>query len=110
MSQRLRPRYMIPVERPDLEANIRSLSSREHWSEALTAAVEGYGPEIHGFIRALLKSDEDAAEIYAETCAALWSGLRSFQWKSSFRTWAYAIANNTCRRHLRHPRHRRERP
>ena len=25
MSQRLRPRYMIPVERPDLEANIRSL-------------------------------------------------------------------------------------
>ena len=59
-----------------------------------TLALERYGAEILGVLRARLRSDPDAAEVFSLFAEDLWRGLPGFQWRSSLRAWAYRIARN----------------
>lgn len=77
-----------------LEAEIRSHADASRWAEAATSAILGYGPELLGYLGALSESRALAEELFAELCERLWRKLPSFSWRSSFRTWAYAIARH----------------
>jgi RNA polymerase sigma-70 factor (ECF subfamily) len=59
-----------------------------------TLALERYGPEIIGVLRARLGSEPNAAEVFSLFAEDLWRGLSGFQWRSTLRAWAYRIARN----------------
>lgn len=78
----------------------------------MTIAVRGYGPEVFGYLVATAGGHTDANEAFSLFCERVWRGLPRFRWESSFRSWAYVIARNELRRHLKGERRRdaRERP
>lgn len=95
---------MTPVE-----TQIRALSDGQHWKQAAAAAIEGYGPEILGYLAAVLRDESAAGEVFSQFCEDLWNGLPRFRWQSSFRTWAYTLARHASLRYLRSPEQRRPR-
>jgi RNA polymerase sigma-70 factor (ECF subfamily) len=92
-----------------LEADIGALLERGDHAGAAAVAIRGYGPQILGFLAAVLKDDSSADEAFSMFSEDLWRGLSRFQRASSFRTWAYKIAWHASRRLLRDPHRRRGR-
>lgn len=90
----------------DLEQRIQSLLEKGDHHAAATLAVQGYGPEVFGFLVAFVRDPRDASEIFSQTCEDLWVGLPRFERKSSMRTWMYSIARHAAARVRRSP-HRR---
>ena len=101
------------MEGPDppspLEATIRARADAGDVRAATTAAIEGYGPELLGYLYALARDEADAQDLFADLCERLFRKLPEFRWQSSFRTWAYAIARNLLRDSQRDARRRRAR-
>jgi RNA polymerase sigma-70 factor (ECF subfamily) len=60
--------------------------------EAATEALRVYGPEIYALLSSVHRHDGDGDDVFSLFCENLWKGLPGFQARSSFRTWAYAIA------------------
>jgi RNA polymerase sigma-70 factor (ECF subfamily) len=60
---------------------------------AATAALQGLGPPILGWLRALHGPD-DGDEVFSEFAERLWKGLPAFRGESPLRAWAYRIAWN----------------
>jgi RNA polymerase sigma-70 factor, ECF subfamily len=89
-----------------LEERIRELHGRGDLTAAATLAIEGFGPEVLGFLVATLNSDEDANEVFAMLAEDLWHGIGSFEWRSSFRTWLYQLARHAAWRYRRSPARR----
>jgi RNA polymerase sigma-70 factor (ECF subfamily) len=81
----------------DLESSIRRCCEEAKFDGAATLLLRGYGPEILGFLCAMHPTETDAGEAFSEVAEAIWRGLPRFQWESSARTWAYAIAGNVTR-------------
>ncbi len=75
----------------DLEQAIRTASDRE---AATTIAIRGYGPELLGYLNAILRDPAAADDVFSGVCEKLWRGLPEFGWESSFRTWAYTVTRN----------------
>jgi RNA polymerase sigma-70 factor (ECF subfamily) len=102
---------MDEAGRAKLEADARALCQRDDHAGAATLAVKGYGPEIFGFLVAVLHDEVEAGEVFADLAEALWRGLPTFAWESSLRTWSYAIARNLIRTRRRDAaRRQRQRP
>ena len=90
---------MGEMARAELEAVVgRHLDSGE-LAAAATAAIRGYGPEILGYLAAVLRDDDAAAEAFSRFAEDLWKGLPGFRRKSSMRTWAYRVAWNAASSH-----------
>lgn len=80
-----------------LELTIREHAGANDLESAATAAIEGYGPELLGYLHAMAPTPTEADELFSELCERVWRGLPKFRWDSSFRTWAYTIARNLLR-------------
>jgi RNA polymerase sigma-70 factor (ECF subfamily) len=80
--------------RSALEATIRSQFDAGDLDAAMTSAIEGYGPEIHGFLVGMARDRDHAADVFSAACERMWKALPRFRWDSSFRVWAYTIARN----------------
>jgi RNA polymerase sigma-70 factor (ECF subfamily) len=96
-------------DRDDVEARVRELLDREAFHEAATAAIRGYGPKILGYLRAVLREEDAAAEAYARFGEALWKGMRRFRGEASLKTWCYRLAWGEVLRLRRDPYRRRAR-
>jgi RNA polymerase sigma-70 factor (ECF subfamily) len=79
------------------EAEIRKRCENGDFRGASEAAVRGYGPEILGFLTAVMGSEPDAGEVFSQFAEGLWRDLPRFEWKSTLRTWSYAVAKNAMR-------------
>jgi RNA polymerase sigma-70 factor (ECF subfamily) len=90
----------------NLEGEIQSLRDAGRLRDAATKAVEGYGPEVLGFLVTLLRDENSANEVFSQTCEDLWKGLERFEGRSSLRTWFYVLARHAAARFRRAP-HRR---
>lgn len=77
---------------------------------AATLAIEAYGPELLGYVLAVLGDEDAAGDVFSDLCEHLWRGITRFRRTSSVRTWAYAIAWRRVQRHLRDLARRRARP
>jgi RNA polymerase sigma-70 factor (ECF subfamily) len=76
---------------------------------AVTLALELYGAELYGFLHALARDEDVAAEAFSTFAEDLWKGMPKFRWESSLRTWSYALARNALHRVRRDPHRRAER-
>jgi RNA polymerase sigma-70 factor, ECF subfamily len=93
-------------DRDALEQRLRAACEAGRWSEAATAAIEGYGPEVFSYLIAITRKESDASEVYSQFCENLWTGLPRFRWQSSLRTWAYVLARHAWSHHARDPNRR----
>jgi RNA polymerase sigma-70 factor, ECF subfamily len=98
-----------PSEREAGERAIHALCKAGAHAEATTAALQMYGVELLGFLRALARSDDLASEAFAELGEDVWKGLPRFRWESSLRSWLYQLARNALAQLRRDPRRRLER-
>jgi len=94
----------VDADREHLEAEIRRRCEQADWAGAATRALEGYGPEVLGFLYAALNDEDDARDGFSIFSEALFLGLPGFRWQCQFRTWAYALARSAMCRVLRDPR------
>jgi RNA polymerase sigma-70 factor (ECF subfamily) len=90
-----------------LDAEIAALLARGGRDEATTRAIEVLGPEVLGYLRAVLRSDDDAEDAFSQFAESVWRGLPSFRGESTLRTWCYGIAWRCVVSARRDPRHRR---
>ena len=58
--------------------------------------VEPRRPELHAHCYRMLGSVHDAEDALQDALLRAWRGLRAFEGRSSFRSWLYTIATNTC--------------
>ena len=101
---------MEESKRADLERALRAQLDAGDVSCAITEAIQGYGPELLGFITGTVRDEEVASEVFSVFSEDLVRGIERFKWKSSFRTWAYTLARNACSRFYHDPYRRRARP
>jgi RNA polymerase sigma-70 factor (ECF subfamily) len=96
-------------EQPAIEERIGSCLDRRDLRQAATEALEGYGPEIFGFLTAVLRDSDAANEAFSGFSEDLWRGMGQFRRECSFRTWAYQLAWNAARQLVRDAYRRRVR-
>jgi RNA polymerase sigma-70 factor, ECF subfamily len=89
------------------EEAIRALHARGELEAAATLTLEAGGPEVLGFLVALLRDRESAAEVFSQFCEDLWAGLPGFRGQGSFRGWVYALARHAMLRFQQDPFRRR---
>jgi RNA polymerase sigma-70 factor, ECF subfamily len=91
------------------EPAIRALCQAGSYAEAATAALQRYGVELLGFLRALAGDDDLAGDAFGELGEDIWRGLPGFRWESSLRSWLYTLARHALAQLRRDPRLRRDR-
>ncbi len=91
---------MDEVHREGVEAAIRAASERRDGKAAVAAALGAYGPEILGYLLAVLRDEQRAEEVYSDFAEDVVRGLAGFRFESSVRTWLYTVARHACSRHL----------
>ena len=77
---------------------------------AFDELVRGYDQNVLRLALNLLRSPEDARDVYQETFLRVYRSLPSFRFDCSFHTWLYRIATNLCLDQLRKRKVRREEP
>jgi RNA polymerase sigma-70 factor, ECF subfamily len=82
----------------DVEAELARLRAEGKLRDVATVAIENYGPEVLGFLAALLRSQVDASDAFAQACENLWKALPKFEGRSSMKTWFYTVARNSALR------------
>jgi len=93
-----------------LEERIAGSLSRRDLDGAVTEALQGYGPQILGYIRSVIRDPEEAAEVFSQFAEDFWRGIGGFRGECTVRVWAYKLAWHAASRFARDPyRRRRER-
>jgi RNA polymerase sigma-70 factor (ECF subfamily) len=77
---------------------------------AFEELVRVYDKSVLRLAMNLLRSPEDARDVYQETFLRVYRNLEHFRFDCSFHTWLYRIATNLCLDHLRKRKVRREEP
>ena len=77
---------------------------------AFEALVRAYDRGVLRLAMNLLRSPEDARDVYQETFLRVYRNLENFRFDCSFHTWIYRIATNLCLDQLRKRKVRREEP
>jgi RNA polymerase sigma-70 factor (ECF subfamily) len=100
----------MQVARADADESIRSAYEAGDMTEATTAALRAYGPEVLGFLVAACRDENLADDAFSLFSERVWHGIARFQWKSSVRTWLYVLARHALADTRRDgARHRRRR-
>jgi RNA polymerase sigma-70 factor (ECF subfamily) len=61
-------------------------------SAAVAGIIRGYGPQILGYLRVVLRNESDAAEVFSAFAEDVLRRIGEFRRASSVRVWAYALA------------------
>lgn len=75
--------------------------AREGSASAFDELVRRYDRPILRLALGIVKSEEDARDIYQETFLKAWKGIRGFRKDCAFGTWIFRIATNLCLDHAR---------
>lgn len=84
----------LPMDSAAEEALIDRV--KRHDFEAFSKIVDAYQARIYGFIRRMVKNDEEAQDIAQEVFIRAYQALHRFDGRSSLRTWLFRIAANLC--------------
>jgi RNA polymerase sigma-70 factor (ECF subfamily) len=78
--------------------------------DAFAQLVRAYDQSVLRLAMNLLRSPEDAQDIYQEAFLRVHRNLHTFRFDCSFHTWLYRIVTNLCLDQLRRRKVRREEP
>jgi RNA polymerase sigma-70 factor (ECF subfamily) len=78
--------------------------------DAFEQLVRSYDQGVLRLAMNLLRSPEDARDVYQEAFLRVYRNLHTFRFDCSFHTWLYRIVTNLCLDQLRRRRVRREEP
>ena len=92
----------------DEKALIRA--AQEGDQDAFGQLVRAYDQSVLRLAMNLLRSPEDAQDVYQEAFLRVYRNLNSFRFDCSFHTWLYRIVTNLCLDHLRKRKVRKEEP
>lgn len=92
-----------PVDEADL---IRAAQRGDQ--AAFESLVHSYDQGVLRLASNLLRSEQDAFDVYQETFLRVHKNLHSFRFDCSFRTWLYRIVTNLCLDYLRKRKVRKE--
>jgi RNA polymerase sigma-70 factor (ECF subfamily) len=98
----------VKIDHAHFDVRLRELLDGGHAGDAATLALETYGSEIYALFFALHRDESQASEMFSLFCEQLWKGLRGFEGRSTFRTWAYTVAWHAVSRWRTQERSRRE--
>jgi RNA polymerase sigma-70 factor, ECF subfamily len=84
-----------------LETSIAARIAVGDFGGAATAAIEGMGPQILGYLTATLRDRDAAYEVFGHFCEQLWKSIQTFRGDSSFKTWAYKLVIHAVSRYRR---------
>jgi RNA polymerase sigma-70 factor, ECF subfamily len=90
-----------------VEKRIHAALEEGDVTTAATVGVREYGPQILGYLAAVLRDRDLAEDAFSTFAEDMWKGLPEFRRGASFRTWAYKLAWHAALRVLRDPNHRR---
>jgi RNA polymerase sigma-70 factor, ECF subfamily len=77
---------------------------------AFEQLVQNYDQAVLRLAMNLVRSPEDASDIYQEAFLRVYRSLHTFRFDCSFHTWLYRIVTNLCVDHLRKRKVRKEEP
>lgn len=72
---------------------------------AVEELVVKYQKQIYAFLYRMTRDMEETKDLTQKTFIQVVQGLKTFRRESSFKTWLYKIALNTCRNHVSRTRH-----
>jgi RNA polymerase sigma-70 factor (ECF subfamily) len=76
--------------------------------DAFERLVRNYDQSVLRIATNMLRSPDDARDVYQEAFLRVYRNLHSFRFDCSFHTWLYRIVTNICLDHLRKRKVRRE--
>ena len=91
---------------PQFDVLIRAAQGGDH--AAFEQLVRMYDQKVLRLAMNLLRSPEDARDVYQEAFLRVYRNLSSFRFDCSFHTWLYRIVTNICLDHLRKRKVRKE--
>ena len=91
---------------PHVDALIRAAQSGDQ--DAFEQLVRTYDQSVLRLAMNLLRSPEDARDVYQEAFLRVYRNLHAFRFDCSFHTWLYRIVTNICLDQLRKRKVRRE--
>ncbi|MEQ8278394.1 MAG: sigma factor [Deltaproteobacteria bacterium] len=83
-----------------VDTTVHAHLANDRVREAVSLAIETYGPELLGYVVAL-EREHDAHEIFSAFCEDVVRGLAGFEGRASLRTWLYLVLRNARARHHR---------
>jgi RNA polymerase sigma-70 factor, ECF subfamily len=92
----------------DEAALIRAAQSGDH--DAFERLVRNYDQSVLKLAMNLLRSPDDAHDVYQEAFLRVYRNLNSFRFDCSFHTWLYRIVTNLCLDQLRKRKVRKTEP
>jgi len=93
---------------PQVDSLIRAAQRGDE--DAFEQLVRGYDQSVLRLAMNLLRSPEDARDVYQEAFLRVYRSLHSFRFDCAFHTWLYRIVTNICLDHLRRRKVRKEEP
>ena len=96
------------VRLTDVDAVIRAAQSGDQ--DAFEQLVRRYDQSVLRLAMNLLRSPDEARDVYQEAFLRVYRNLHTFRFDCSFHTWLYRIVTNICLDHLRKRKVRKEEP
>src|SRR5476649_2390580 len=93
---------------PQVDSLIRAAQGGDQ--DAFEQLVRAYDQSVLRLAMNLLRSPEDARDVYQEAFLRVYRNLHSFRFDCSFHTWLYRIVTNLCLDHMRKRKVRKEEP
>jgi RNA polymerase sigma-70 factor (ECF subfamily) len=94
------------VAKVDEAAVIRAVQNGDQ--DAFEQLVRAHDQSVLRLALNLLRSPEDARDVYQEAFLRVYRNIHTFRFDCSFHTWLYRIVTNICLDHLRKRKVRRE--
>ena len=95
----------MPLGRP--QATLDALPDRDLLArvqdgdmKAAEALFRRYHAPVHGLVARMVRNAPETEDLVQDTFLKAFKGLVGFKGASSFKTWLYQIATNTCLNHL----------
>lgn len=85
-------------------------AAQEGDQDAFAQLVYAYDQSVLKLAMNLLRSPEDARDVYQEAFLRVYRNLNNFRFDCSFHTWLYRIVTNLCLDQMRKRKVRREEP
>ncbi|MGO9231712.1 MAG: RNA polymerase sigma factor [Bryobacteraceae bacterium] len=92
----------------DVDSLVRAAQRGDQ--DAFEQLVRAYDQSVLRLAMNLLRSAEDARDVYQEAFLRVYRNLHSFRFDCSFHTWLYRIVTNICLDQLRRRKVRKEEP